>query len=174
MKKLLSLPPNLVGSFHQITGLSPDEYFCTNDPVGHKLGSGGGTTYLLEQCYAHEMEKQLPCPSHQQRVLPSFSSWLASEKRILLHAGGQSRRLPSYAPSGKILTPIPVFRWERGQRLSQSLLTLQLPLYERLMSIAPSNVHTMIVSGDVYIRAAEQLPPVPEADVICYGLWIPR
>ena len=172
MKKLLSLPPNLVGSFHQITGLSPDEYFCTNDPVGHKLGSGGGTTYLLEQCYAHEMEKQLPCPSHQQRVLPSFSSWLASEKRILLHAGGQSRRLPSYAPSGKILTPIPVFRWERGQRLSQSLLTLQLPLYERLMSIAPSNVHTMIVSGDVYIRAAEQLPPVPEADVICYGLWL--
>ena len=51
MKKLLSLPPNLVGSFHQITGLDRSEYFCTNDPVGHKLGSGGGTTYLLEQCY---------------------------------------------------------------------------------------------------------------------------
>ena len=54
MKKLLSLPPNLVGSFHQITGLDRNEYFCTNDPVGHKLGSGGGTTYLLEQCYLHE------------------------------------------------------------------------------------------------------------------------
>ena len=159
MKKLLSLPPNLVGSFHQITGLSPEEYFCTNDPVGHKLGSGGGTTYLLEQCYKNENKT-------------SFSSWLASERRILLHAGGQSRRLPSYAPSGKILTPIPVFRWERGQRLSQSLLTLQLPLYERLMSLAPDNIHTMIVSGDVYIRAAEQLPPVPDADVVCYGLWL--
>ena len=47
MKKLLSLPPNLVGCFHQVTGLSRDEYFCTNDPVGHKLGSGGGTAWLL-------------------------------------------------------------------------------------------------------------------------------
>lgn len=166
MKKLLSLPPNLVGSFHQITGLSHEEYFCTNDPVGHKLGSGGGTTWLLEKCYENDMEQ------HAGEGKPSFDEWLSSERRILLHAGGQSRRLPSYAPSGKILTPIPVFRWERGQRLSQSLLTLQLPLYERLMSLAPDNVHTMIVSGDVYIRAAEQLPPVPEADVVCYGLWL--
>lgn len=181
MKKLLSLPPNLVSSFHQITGFDRSEYFCTNDPVGHKLGSGGGTTYLLEQCY--QAEQQSPLPDSQPPFpavslqgstssSPSFSAWLASEKRILLHAGGQSRRLPSYAPSGKILTPIPVFRWERGQRLSQSLLSLQLPLYERLMSLAPDNIHTMIVSGDVYIRAAEQLPPVPDADVVCYGLWL--
>ena len=69
MKKLLSLPPNLVGSFHKITGLDRNEYFCTNDPVGHKLGSGGGTTYLLEQCY--QAEQQPPCPARQRRVSPS-------------------------------------------------------------------------------------------------------
>lgn len=40
MKKLLSLPPNLVECFHEVTGLSRDEFFCTNDPVGHRLGSG--------------------------------------------------------------------------------------------------------------------------------------
>ena len=51
MKKLLSLPPNLVGCFHDITGLSDTEWFCTNDPVGRKLGSGGGTTWLLQACY---------------------------------------------------------------------------------------------------------------------------
>lgn len=160
MKKLLSLPPNLVGSFHKVTGLDKDEYFCTNDPVGHKLGSGGGTTWLLEECH-REWGNGM-----------DFDSWLSSDNRILLHAGGQSRRLPSYAPSGKILTPIPVFRWERGQRLSQDLLSLQVPLYERLMKLAPDSIHTMIVSGDVYIRAAEQLPPVPQADVVCYGLWL--
>ncbi len=160
MKKLLSLPPNLVGSFHDITGASRDEYFCTNDPVGHKLGSGGGTTWLLEECWREWGSGR------------TFDEWLAADRRILLHAGGQSRRLPSYAPSGKILTPIPVFRWERGQKLSQTLLDLQLPLYERLMVMAPDSIHTMIVSGDVYIRAAEQLPPVPEADVVCYGLWL--
>ena len=46
MKKLLSLPPNVVNSFHDVTRLSHDEYFCTSDPVGHKLGSGGGTAWI--------------------------------------------------------------------------------------------------------------------------------
>ncbi len=162
MKKLLSLPPNLVGSFHEVTGLSRAEYFCTNDPIGHKLGSGGGTTWLLEAC----------AQSEGVGDEAAFNHWLAQEKRILLHAGGQSRRLPSYAPSGKILTPIPVFRWERGQRLSQDLLSLQLPLYEKMMAQAPDNIHTMVVSGDVLIRATQPLQPVPEADVVCYGLWL--
>ena len=40
------------------------------------------------------------------------------------------------------------------------------------MRMAPGNIHTMVVSGDVYIRAAAQLPPVPDADVVCYGLWL--
>lgn len=51
MKKLLSLPPNLVEVFHEVTGLSRDEYFCTCDPVGHRLGSGGGTAWLLQEAY---------------------------------------------------------------------------------------------------------------------------
>ena len=29
MKKLLSLPPNLVDAFHEVTGLSAESYFCT-------------------------------------------------------------------------------------------------------------------------------------------------
>ncbi len=156
----MSLPPNLVDCFHDVTGLSRNEYFCGCDPIGHRVGSGGGTTWLLEQCHK-------ACANGID-----FDAWLASERRIIVHAGGQSRRLPSYAPSGKILTPIPVFRWERGQKLSQTLLDLQLPLYERLMRLAPEGINTMIVSGDVYIRAAEQLPPVPDADVVCYGLWL--
>ena len=150
MKKLLSLPPNLVDCFHEVTGLSRDEYFCDCDPIGHRLGSGGGTTWLLQQA----------------------RDWLGGDRCIILHAGGQSKRLPSYAVSGKILTPIPVFRWERGQRLSQTLLDLQLPLYERMMAQAPKRLTTMIVSGDVYIRAAERIGVIPDADVVCYGLWL--
>ena len=166
MKKLLSLPPNLVKKdddgttvFHHITGLPADEFFCTCDPEGHRIGSGGGTAWLLMQAFLAQHQSQ-------------FDKWLASDKRILLHAGGQSRRLPSYAPSGKILTPIPVFRWERGQRLSQDLLSLQLPLYEQMMEKAPDDVHTMVVSGDVLVRTAQPIGPVPQADVICYGLWL--
>ena len=161
MKILLSLPPNLVECFHDITGYSPDEFFCTCDPVGHRLGSGGGTSWLLHQAFLNDKGRQ------------SADEWLASDKRILIHAGGQSRRLPSYAVSGKILMPVPVFRWERGQRLSQTLLDLQLPLYRQLMDLAPANIHTMVVSGDVYIRATQPLQAIPDADVVCYGLWLP-
>ena len=159
MKKLLSLPPNLVDCFHDIEHADHKEWFCTSDPVGCKLGSGGGTTWLLQACMDNE-----------QAV--DATSWLAQEKRILLHAGGQSRRLPSYAPSGKILTPIPVFRWGRGQKLDQNLLSLQLPLYEQIMNKAPESLHTLIASGDIYIRAEEPLQAIPEADVVCYGLWV--
>lgn len=159
MKRLLSLPPNVVGSFHKITGLSPVIYFCTSDPVGRKLGSGGGTAWLLEAC----REKEAPAES--------FESWLSREKRVLLHAGGQSRRLPAYASSGKILTPVPVFRWARGQRLDQTLLDLQMPFYEHILEKAPEGLRTLVASGDVYLRTTEPLQDIPEADVVCYGLW---
>ena len=160
MKKLLSLPPNLVECFHELEKVDRAEWFCTSDPVGSKLGSGGGTAWLLEAC-RKEWAPEL-----------SLHEWLGKEKRVLLHAGGQSRRLPGYAPSGKILTPVPVFRWARGQYLSQNLLSLQLPLYERIMKEAPNSLHTLIASGDVYIRASKPLQKIPEADVVCYGLWV--
>lgn len=160
MKKLLSLPPNVVGAFHDVTNLSHEDYYCTADPVGRKLGSGGGTAWLLQSAHADEAPEK------------DFDGWLAQEKRILLHAGGQSRRLPAYAPSGKVLTPIPVFRWERGQCIDQTLLDLQLPLYENILTQAPAHLRTLIASGDVYLRATEPLQEIPDgADVVCYGLW---
>lgn len=159
MKRLLSLPPNLVKYFSEIERVNPDEWFCTSDPINSKLGSGGGTTFLLEECFEHE------------RSGITIDEWLGKEKRILLHAGGQSRRLPGYAPSGKILTPIPVFRWAKGQRLDQNLLQLQLPLYNKIMKKAPESLHTLIASGDVYIRTDKPLQNIPSADVVCYGLW---
>ena len=154
MQKLLSLPPNLVSAFYELENVDRTEWFCTSDPVGMKLGSGGGTTWLLREWYRNQQTEH------------------STEKRILLHAGGQSRRLPGYAPSGKILTPIPVFRWARGQKLGQNLLSLQVPLYEKIMERAPEKLRTLIASGDVYIRAEKPLQDIPDADVVCYGLWV--
>lgn len=159
MKKLLSLPPNPVRQFHDLTHLPKDAYFCTSDPENHRLGSGGGTVWLLQQCRAAEAPDA------------AFADWLGREKRLLLHAGGQSRRLPAYAAGGKSLTPIPVFRWARGQRIDQTLLDLQVPLYEKMLEKAPSHIHTLIAGGDVLLRATQPLQELPEADVICYGLW---
>ena len=154
MYKLLSLPPNLVADFNEIETTNDQEWFCSSDPIEQKLGSGGGTTWLLQQWMHNQPNQGL------------------GAKKIILHAGGQSRRLPAYAPSGKVLTPIPVFRWARGQHLNQHLLSLQMPLYEKMLQQAPDGLSTLIASGDVYIRAEQPLQAIPQADVVCYGLWV--
>lgn len=159
MQKLLSLPSNLIEYFHKIETKDTKEWFCTSDPSETPLGSGGGTSWLLKKCWEQDHEGD-------------FNQWLQKEKRILIHAGGQSRRLPGYAPSGKILTPIPVFRWERGQRFDQNLLDLQVPLYEKILKKTPKNLNTLIASGDVYIRSEGKIEALPEVDIACYGLWV--
>lgn len=101
----------------------------------------------------------------------SFRDWLASERGVLVHAGGQSRRLPAYAAEGKALIPVPVFRWSRGQRLDQNLLDLQLPLLERVLAACAGPGHWLVASGDVLLRG-EQIPvEMPPADVTAVGLW---
>ncbi len=161
MKKyLLSIPPSLTGAFHDLTGKPREEWMVDCDPGGSRVGSGGGTAWMLYRSWKEEAPGV------------DFGQWLAGEKRIILHAGGQSRRLPAYAPVGKILTPVPVFRWERGQRLDQTLLDLQVPLYRRILEKAPDRIHTLIASGDVLITGGEELQALPDADVVCFGLWI--
>ena len=160
MKKLLSLPHNATKNYHSLHGRSEQEWFCTSDPKEKRLGSGSGTTWLLEECWRNENPGT------------DFNTWLSNEKRILIHAGGQSRRLPSYAVTGKTGLPVPVFRWARGQRLRQDLISLQLPLYEQILRQAPESLRTFIASGDVLILSEESLQEIPEADVVCYGLWV--
>lgn len=160
MRKLISLPPNAVKDYYKLNNRNSEDWFCTSDPRDMRLGSGSGTTWLLEECFREEASGT------------DFMEWLSSEKRILIHAGGQSRRLPAYAVTGKIGLPVPVFRWARGQRLSQDLLSLQLPLYKKIMRLAPESMHTLVVSGDVYIHTDKPLQVIPEADVVCYGLWV--
>jgi len=160
MRKLLSLPPNAVKDYALLNARDGKEWFFTADPRDQRLGSGSGTTWLLEECYRDENPGV------------DFDDWLSAEKRILIHAGGQSRRLPAYAVTGKISLPVPVFRWSRGQRLSQDLLSLQLPLCEKIMQQSSVSLRTLVVSGDVYIHADKLLQEIPEADVVCYGLWV--
>ena len=135
------------------------EWFATCDPAGQPLGSGGGTAHLLARPGG-------PPPG------ASFSDWLRQSRKLILHAGGQSRRLPAYAPTGKLLMPIPVFRWSRGQRLDQSLLDLQMADYQRVLAHAGPQPAAMITSGDVLLRFARELPPFPEVDVLGLGMWV--
>ena len=159
MQTLISLPENLVQSFHAVTGRDPEHWFVRADPKGARVGSGGGTAHLLAE---HKLSRMKEA---------TFRDYLAAEKRVIIHAGGQSRRLPAYAPSGKLLAPLPVFRWSRGQRLDQMLLDAQMPLLDKVMEAAGPGQNTLVASGDVLILPGELPFELPTADVVCFGMW---
>jgi len=159
MKHLISVPQNTITHFHQISGLPDSDWFVTSDPEGKRVGSGGGTAHLLTESFLESND-----------IL--FDDWLANEKRVIIHAGGQSRRLPAYAPVGKSLLPMPVFRWSRGQQLNQRLIHLQTPLFDQILDRAPENLNTLVASGDTLIFSGKNIPEIPDADVVCFGMWI--
>ena len=54
MKHLISVPPNTIPHFHAISGLSPEDWFVSSDPVEKRVGSGGGTANLLTEAFIQE------------------------------------------------------------------------------------------------------------------------
>jgi galactokinase/mevalonate kinase-like predicted kinase len=160
MQRLLSLPPRIARDF---TSLEPErsrEWFAGSDPAGANLGSGGGTMHLLREAWRATAPEA------------SFEEWLKQSQKLIVHAGGESRRLPAYAVLGKALIPMPVVRWSHGQRLDQTLLDLQQSCYERLFAQAPPRSRVMVTSGDVLLRYGPDLPPFPDVDVLALGLWV--
>lgn len=151
MKFILSLPQNLLRTYKDICRPEQREYFICSDPVGTHLGSGGGTAWALTQ-----FNKQ----------------YNADEKKILIHAGGQGRRLPSYSASGKIFTPIPVYRWKSGQKIDQTLLDIQSEFYTAVAEKSNEQQNLIIASGDVLLRCSSLPTCLPDADVVVLTTWI--
>ena len=133
------------------------DWFLGADPPGGFLGSGGGTAYLLTQAWRQSGE-------------PSFDAWLKQSGKMIIHGGGQSRRLPAYAPVGKPFLPLPIIRGEIGQRLDQTLLDFQRPMLDRVFSNAPASYVAAVASGDVLLRFEPLPTPLPEADVLALGM----
>lgn len=157
---LLSLPPAMAGEFATLEHRSAPEYFSASDPAASKLGSGGGIAHLLVEAW-RATANGLP-----------LTEWLCRSGKLILLAGGQSRRLPAYAAVSKILLPFKVLRGSVGQRLDQTLLDMQSPAYERVLAHAPSRSVAMVTSGDVFLRFGKNLPPFPEVDILTLGMWV--
>ncbi len=158
VQHLLSLPPAMAAAFHTIFPDSSPSWFATCDPAGRKLGSGGGVAQLLADAWGGERE--------------GFDAWLGGAKRLAILAGGQSRRLPAYAATGKALMPVPLMRWSHGQRLDQTLLDMQSDDYTRILRNAPESSRVLVASGDVFLKIPEQLPAIPEADIVGFGMLV--
>ena len=157
---LISLPPIMC---QQLTDYDPQlaaRAFATCDPAEAQLGSGGGTAHVLHQAW-----KQATDPAR------SLSDWIMQGQKIVLHGGGESRRLPAYAAIGKLLMPVPVLRWSRGQRLGQTLLDLNEPFLKTAFEQAGASAKVLIASGDVLLRSGQPIGELPDADVVLLGMW---
>lgn len=152
---LLSLPP--AAAALGTTGLS-SVAFADSDPPGRQLGSGGGTAHLLFKAW-----QTLARGS-------SLSQWLSASPKLLIHASGQSRRLPSYAAEGKLRLPIPIIDGRAGQTPDQTLLDAQLSDFAHLLRHAPDSYRLAVACGDTLVRQPGHVPVFPEADVLVVGI----
>ena len=139
---LLSLPPTMCRHLEKYQRELAHRAFATYDPPDAQLGSGGGTAHVLHEAWKHDSDNK-----------SGFSDWLKSNQRVVIHGGGESRRLPAYAAVGKLFIPIPVLRWSRGQRLGQTLLDLNESFLREAFRQSGESARVMIASGDVLLRS---------------------
>ncbi|MBX3427475.1 MAG: hypothetical protein KF688_17480 [Pirellulales bacterium] len=155
---ILSVPPHMCVSLAACEPGVAQRAVAVFDPPDSQLGSGGGTAFALHEAW-------------RRSGIGSFREWLEAKRRLVIHGGGESRRLPAYAPAGKLFLPMPALRWARGQRLGQTLLELNEPFLRQALEQCGPRARVLVASGDVLLRCESSLPRLPEADVVILGMW---
>jgi len=120
------------------------EAIVVADPGGRRIGSGGSTLYCLMEVLRRRLQGQRgeSSPRLWERILRGL-------RILIIHAGGDSRRLPAYGPCGKIFIPVP---GENDSAVCLSLFDRQLPIYLSLPASEPGQGQIVIASGDVLLR----------------------
>lgn len=152
---LVSLPPAAARLSTEALGSAA---FADSDPPGRQLGSGGGTAWLLLRAWRAAAPKA------------TFREWLGRSGKLIIHASGQSRRLPAYAAEGKSRLPIPRADGRSGQTFGQTLLDLQETEFRHLLRHAPDSYRLAVACGDTLVRYPGPMPRFPEADVLILGI----
>jgi fucokinase len=112
------------------------------DPEGRRIGSGGSTLFCLMHVLGSEIE--------QHRGDAADPAALFRRLRILIvHAGGDSRRVPAYGPCGKLFVPVP---GEGDGALGVTLFDRQLPAFLALPDGPEGGGQIVVTSGDALIR----------------------
>ena len=73
------------------------------DPEGRRVGSGGSTLC----CLMEVVNRELTAARSTKPDAAAIESILRQQRVLIIHAGGDSRRLPAYGPCGKIFIPVP-------------------------------------------------------------------
>lgn len=112
------------------------------DPRGRRVGSGLSTLLALEslaETWGREAEAR--------GAPPADAASLFRDRHVcVIHAGGDSKRLPAYAAHGKIFTPLPI---DAPDPRHATLFDLLLEDFSRIP--LPAEGRVVIATGDVYL-----------------------
>ncbi|HPD13460.1 MAG TPA: L-fucokinase [Planctomycetota bacterium] len=111
------------------------------DPAGRRVGSGGSTVACLMEVITREL-------AGRQAELGEPAAWQAALERLrilIVHAGGDSMRLPAYGPCGKAFMPVP---GESNSGVAETLFDRQLPAYLALPALPPGCGQVVVAAGD--------------------------
>ncbi len=113
------------------------EVMVIADLEGRRIGSGGSTIECLRQVVQRE---------RAGRPSGSVEALLRPLRILILHAGGDSRRLPAYSPCGKLFVPLP------GQTPSAAGSTLFDRLAPAFLALPPARAGQVVVAaGDALL-----------------------
>lgn len=167
IQTLVSVPPQLDAWLRSSNAPPPAVFgrladYIGSDPAGTRLGSGGGTVSLLHQGW------------DQSSGQHSLEEWLGLRQTLVLHAGGESRRLPAYASVGKALLPIASAATvvDPSCRFDQVLADFQLPAYRQVLREAGDKSALLVASGDVWLELDPFQIPRVRADVCGIGMRV--
>src|SRR5919106_1290080 len=73
------------------------EAFAVPDPEGKRIGSGGSTIYCISLILERERKRR----GLSGKAAGPIEDILRHLRVLIVHAGGDSKRLPAYGPCGK-------------------------------------------------------------------------
>jgi fucokinase len=120
------------------------EVLVVADPGGRRVGSGGSTIV----CLAEILDRELACDGADRTDPAAWELALRRLRILIVHAGGDSRRLPAYGPCGKSFIPVP---GESDSALAATLFDRQIPTYLALPPGEPGAGQVVITAGDVLL-----------------------
>ena len=107
------------------------------DPGGRRVGSGGATLEAAARTAMH---------LHGDRPCRDLRSTFRDRRVLVVHSGGETRRLPAFAGLGKILVPLPA-----PGPLGAPLTMLEAIVAESGSLPGPSDGQFMVVTGDAVV-----------------------
>lgn len=134
------------------------------DPEGCRIGSGASTVLSLIAILNRESIRLRKGAGSAEAP----GDILSNMRILIVHAGGDSRRLPAYGPCGKLFIPAP---GESDRAIGKTLFDRQLPIYSELPPNPAGRGQVIVTAGDVFLDFDPAAVSYTEPGLTGLGRW---